>query len=100
MDVDVQKVDGDGLLAFDELLQIRNEFTVRRGVYFLWEGNVITYIGQSTNIHQRISAHFVDKFREWKIDGYSFIEVDNSYNLDTIEALYIAKFSPRHNRKK
>lgn len=64
-----------------------------RGVYFLFKGNNLRYIGQSENLISRIYTH-VSKCRDF--DNYAYIEV-SAYALKYIEAAFISAFDPPHN---
>jgi excinuclease UvrABC nuclease subunit len=59
------------------------------GIYFLIKNNEIVYIGQSINIHHRITNHCRDK----DFDKVSIIEC-NKASLDDLEKEYINKFQP------
>lgn len=62
------------------------------GVYLLLKEGEIIYIGQSVNIHSRISSH-----SRFKFDSYNFIVVDETKKLDNLEAYLIGRFKPKHN---
>jgi excinuclease UvrABC nuclease subunit len=68
------------------------------GVYFLmYEGHVV-YVGQSINVHGRISNHMADTVSTKEFDAYAWVEVA-AEDLGWVEAMYIAKFKPRYNRQ-
>jgi len=59
------------------------------GIYFLIKDKQIIYIGQSINIHNRLSHHSSRK----QFDAISIIEC-NPDNLDELESLYIHAIKP------
>jgi len=71
----------------------RLKFSPTKGVYFLFNGDVLVYIGQSTTIESRVKQHTVDKV----FDSYSFLVVeDNATRLD-LESFLILKHNPPYN---
>ena len=63
------------------------------GVYFLIENDAIVYVGQSIEVYSRLSAHF----RSFTFDRVTIVECPRE-RLDSLELLYIQKFSPKHNK--
>jgi len=63
------------------------------GVYFLFEGDDIVYIGQSRDIHQRITNHYATKV----FDSWNYIKIKPS-ELDIREAEYIIEYRPIYNK--
>lgn len=66
------------------------------GVYFLINGNELVYIGQSTDMAKRITAHKNEK--RITFNRYSFVECGID-ELDIIESLYIHAYRPKKNGK-
>lgn len=64
-----------------------------RGIYFLFDGDEIVYIGQSENIYKRVGTHLSDKI----FDSWNYIEYPDE-NLDELEAEYILKYKPKYNQ--
>ena len=64
------------------------------GIYFLISQKEIVYVGQSVNIHKRVSDHFSGCKIEF--DSYSFIFVPVA-ELNRVEKFYIQKFMPAYN---
>ena len=62
-----------------------------KGVYFLFQDDEIVYVGQSVDIHARISVHMSDENKEF--DSFSFIEFSDD-NLDIHEGDYIMEYRP------
>jgi excinuclease UvrABC nuclease subunit len=67
----------------------------KRGIYFLIFEKQIVYVGQSKNVHARVSTHL--NSYKIKYDSYNFILVEEPKSLDNIEAYFIAKFKPKYN---
>ena len=59
------------------------------GVYFLFSGNELVYIGQTRNLYHRLAAHIKEK----QFDTFEFIEVDGIV-LNSMEATLIDYFKP------
>jgi hypothetical protein len=64
------------------------------GVYFLLLGAEIVYVGQSNNVLMRLASH--QTRGEIEFDRF-FIERCSQAQVANLEAMYIAKFKPRHN---
>ena len=60
------------------------------GIYFLVRKNAIVYVGQTTNIFQRLGEHIKTK----PFDSVTFLPIDDPDDLDLFEAHYIEKFNP------
>jgi hypothetical protein len=70
------------------------EFARISGVYFLFDGDEIVYVGQSVNVLNRVTSHFYDK----KFDKVALLRVPEK-DLLAIESIYIKKFLPKYNLK-
>ena len=74
------------------------------GVYFLFSGNDLIYIGQSTNVMRRISdhagngpaSHLAKKGVEF--DSYAYISVPEQ-DLDAVERRMINEHKPLYNER-
>lgn len=64
------------------------------GVYFLVLGDVVVYVGKSTNVGARLREHRRDKVKTF--DRVAYIQCDAS-ELDHLEKAYITKLKPKHN---
>lgn len=62
------------------------------GVYYLWDGTQVLYIGCSKNIEGRISAHR----RRFDFAGYFIDKCEEGQLLDK-EAQAIREFRPKYN---
>lgn len=62
-------------------------------VYTLWDNDEIVYVGQSTQLGQRIMAHTKDKL----FDSYSFIDCKSVDEMDSIESALIIQLQPKYN---
>lgn len=62
-------------------------------IYFLIQDNEIVYIGQTINLPLRLSFH-----KQWiKYETYFALECRKE-KLMELEATYLFKFAPKHNR--
>ena len=64
------------------------------GVYLLYEGDVITYVGVSTNLKNRIPTSIEDKV---SVDGFSYICTDSLSDAYILEVLLINTIKPHWN---
>lgn len=62
------------------------------GIYFLLKGERIVYVGQSTNLHTRLSHHQ----SRIDFDSVSFVSCDQE-DLDVLESMYIHRLKPEKN---
>lgn len=62
----------------------------RCGVYCLFTGNKLIYIGKSNNVFLRIHNHTNDK----DFDSYSFIVCENSFDASNLEKQMILFYKP------
>lgn len=69
------------------------------GVYALFSGDKIVYVGESKDVYRRISEHtFGRRKTPPKIfDYWEYIEVDDDWNRRRLESAMIAFFQPYYN---
>jgi len=76
------------------------------GVYFLYKGDEIVYIGQSMSIHTRVCQHASQKYSrnnksrdimDW--DTYSYIRIDDNTQRLIVETEFLQKYNPKYNEK-
>lgn len=79
---------GKTLLRADEIVKAALPWESQSGVYFLIRGGEVVYVGQSVNVHARISQH-----KDKKFDRYAFVPCDAD-SLDVLESLYIHCLRP------
>lgn len=65
------------------------------GVYFLWRGDLLVYVGQSENVNSRIQHHYKD--RKKNFTSYSVLEIDKK-KLKPTERILINKYLPQYNK--
>ena len=69
----------------------------KSGIYFLFKDDIITYIGISQNINERIfgsRGHYLEK----DFDSFSYIEINKcNRDLEKIEYSLISFFHPKDN---
>lgn len=78
------------------------EFVGKKGIYFLINEKEIVYVGQSTNIGNRIFSHKNGKKSKKqpckKFTHYTFLELDSDYDeFCRVEGHYIIKYRPKYN---
>lgn len=72
-------------------LRLKKNFKVC-GVYFIFDGDEIVYVGKSVNIFVRVNSH------RFKWDSFSFIEVKEGRTQLDLEHKYIMQLRPKHNK--
>lgn len=86
------------LKELDELKAERKQHEALCGVYFLWDGDEIVYIGQSINVTQRLHGHFKSMGGKRRFCHYTFVPVDQEM-LGITEYAYISKYKPKLNKR-
>ncbi len=64
------------------------------GLYALFQGDVLVYIGQSLNVHKRVLTHMLEGKKDF--DSYRVIPTLAS-ELSESEVAYIVEFKPLYN---
>lgn len=64
------------------------------GIYFLFNGDELVYVGQSVDVISRVRTHACEGYKAF--DSFAFIEVEKD-RLDATEKAYIGKYLPEHN---
>lgn len=60
-------------------------------VYFLFDGEIITYVGQTFNLFSRLGQHSSKEY-----NGFFAVRVERK-DIDIMESLYICRYLPRDN---
>ena len=71
----------------------------KKGVYGLFDGDELVYIGQSTNLYSRIGNHIKEDVK--KFDSFELFPVSSEYtedDLNSVEARLISWFLPKYNK--
>ena len=63
------------------------------GIYYLYNKNILVYIGQAICCEKRLSQHLGNK----DFDEYEIIEVEKK-KLNEVEATEILKYKPKYNK--
>jgi hypothetical protein len=97
----IKKHDFKGI--FETILSLnkynnKKDCTSNSGIYFLWQDDIIVYIGISQNIHERLYSGRDPHFEMKKFNYYSFVEIqkENEY-LNKLEFVLINFFNPIDN---
>ena len=69
-----------------------------KGIYILYSGKAIIYIGCSMNIGDRLKAHFNHRIYGKKITNIDVIRIFPHENSIEIEAKFIEEFKPYYNK--
>ncbi|MBI4668650.1 MAG: GIY-YIG nuclease family protein [Elusimicrobia bacterium] len=78
---------------------LRRLIRSRHGIYALYKGNRLQYVGLATNLRGRLKHHLKDRHRKtW--DHFSIYLTIESSHLHELEALTIRIASPEGNRQK
>jgi hypothetical protein len=64
-----------------------------RIVYILWKNSKVVYVGQSKT---GLSRPYEHTNKEW--DQLSYVEVNETHNLNLIEMFFIRKYKPKYNK--
>lgn len=83
----------NSLFTESELLASAQPYEPVCGIYFLFQSSNLVYVGQSVDIHARLSAHV----RKKEFDRYTVIPCQPD-QLNEMEADYIVYFNPPLNR--
>ncbi len=73
----------------DQIRRTRQLIQRISGIYFLFRGDDLVYIGQSINVLGRVTAHTSDK----DFDSFAYLPCPEK-ELLAVEALYINEFKP------
>jgi hypothetical protein len=94
----VQHLEGISRKLIDRYREIFSEFARRRnGVYALYNGDRLYYVGLARNLHTRLHSHLRDRHSEsW--DRFSVYLTSGDEHLKELESLVLRIASPRGNR--
>lgn len=70
---------------------------IESGVYFLWRGPELTYIGRSKNLRKRFHQHLKEGWPMGRPDSITMLRAPVP-NAKLIEATLIERFRPRGNK--
>jgi hypothetical protein len=87
------------ILAIDDLRKLCRDMPVRQGggVYFLWCGDELLYVGQTIHFGRRIGDH--EYQRRIPFEWSTFIVCPDEWTRLDLEAAYIRLYRPPYNRK-
>lgn len=85
---------------FEEYQQIIREFVSRRhGIYALYKGSRLYYVGLATNLSSRLKAHLGDRHRgHW--DRFSIYLTVGNEHLKELESLLLRVVKPKGNEQR
>ena len=91
------------VLSLEELRQLPGPEHEQAGVYFLWDGDELVYIGKSKHLMCRYSEHLIGKQRPWvgRYTPYEFTRMTclvlEDHELMAREWLYLQAYETRYN---
>lgn len=65
------------------------------GIYFLWDGGIVVYVGQSHDLTQRVCQHIQEGVKRFSAASFIFCR---PHELDKLERHYIEKMAPKYNQ--
>ena len=86
----------ENILSKHEILENKIPVITVSGIYFLINEDEIVYVGQASDILNRVYFHAKDKSKVF--DSFSFVDIDNDADFNAIEAEYIFRFGPMYNK--
>lgn len=84
----------DELFSVEQLREAAVPVNCVCGIYVLFDGDEVVYVGQSRNVHGRIGNHVVEGVK--KFDRFAVVEVEADL-LDYLESKYILALQPKYN---
>lgn len=84
----------DELLDLESLWMRRRKFKNKCGIYFLFDGDELVYIGQSVGIEGRVETHGWEGRK--KFDYYAYVDCPKE-KLSYMETIYILHYKPKYN---
>jgi hypothetical protein len=91
----LENVSGRVMEAYPRI--IRDMIRGRHGVYVLYKGGRLYYVGLATNLMHRINSHLRDRHRK-KWDRFSVYLTTRSEHIKELESLLLRILSPDGNR--
>ena len=70
---------------------------VTKGLYFLYNGDELVYIGKSSNIFSRVGQHIRENIKMF--DNWNYKIIENDKERDEMEGYLIEIFKPKYNQK-
>jgi hypothetical protein len=75
------------------------------GVYLLWNGSQLEYVGQGGHGPLRVGEHIRDRdpkytgYKGWSFDAFTFVPCEKS-EMNELELSYIRLLNPRYNKRR
>ena len=95
-----QHLEGASAKLFEQYADILKEYVRgRHGVYALYKGDRLYYVGLAKNLRARINRHLSDKHkRRW--DHFSIYIIINHKHVKELETLVIRMIKPKGNKQR
>lgn len=81
--------------VINNLPRVKLRNNIKKGVYFLFDGDELVYIGQSKDIQNRVQTHMDEGVK--KFDSFSYIYLELPVDRDVIERGLINEYLPKYN---
>ena len=86
------------MIEIEELLKTSKKLEGNySGIYFLFEGDELVYIGKGWNCLLRVAEH-TRKDSDKKFTSWNYISVDDINEYNRIERELIKKYNPKYNK--
>ena len=98
MSIITKKLQNIGISALENYSFLLTELIAEQpGIYALYKGDDLYYIGKAVNLKRRLSQHLKDRHHK-KWDKFSLFIVNNEKHIDDLESLLITICEPKGNR--
>ena len=99
MGIITKKLQNIGISALENYSFLLTELIAGQpGIYALYKGDDLYYLGKAVNLKRRLSQHLKDRhYKKW--DKFSLFIVNNEKNIDDLESLLVTVCEPNGNRQ-
>lgn len=98
MAIITKKLQNIGISALENYSFLLTELIAEQpGIYALYKGDDLYYIGKAVDLKRRLSQHLKDRHQK-KWDKFSLFIVNNEKHIDDLESLLITICEPKGNR--
>lgn len=99
MGIITKKLQNIGISALENYSFLLTELIAGQpGIYALYKGDDLYYLGKAVNLKRRLSQHLKDRhYKKW--DKFSLFIVNNEKHIDDLESLLVTVCEPNGNRQ-
>lgn len=99
MSIITKKLQNIGISALENYSFLLTELIAEQpGIYALYKGNDLYYIGKAVDLKRRLSQHLKDRHHK-KWDKFSLFIVNNEKHIGDLESLLVTVCEPKGNRQ-